>query len=106
MHGTRQYHKNSGYLSHHQKPIKVFNLKNITGIDSSGRFWERVVQFHAKIPDFKPCLSMGEIFNARNLDIRFLNDGGTGERPSPTPKAQTNTVYVRNCFRVYIEGVG
>lgn len=94
MHGTRQYHKNSGYLGHHQKPIKVFNLKNITGIDSSGRFWERVVQFHAKIPDFKPCLSMGEIFNARNLDIRFLNDGGTGERPSPTPKAQTNTVYV------------
>lgn len=94
MHGTRQYHKNSGYLGHHQKPIKVFNLKNITGIDSSGRFWERVVQFHAKIPDFKPCLSMGEIFNARNLDIRFLNDGGTGERPSPTPKAQTNTVCV------------
>ena len=94
MHGTRQYHKNSGYLSHHQKPIKVFNLKNITGIDSSGRFWERVVQFHAKILDFKPCLSMGEIFNARNLDIRFLNDGGTGERPSPTTKAQTNTVYV------------
>lgn len=77
MHGTRQYHKNSGYLSHHRKPIKVFNLKNINGIDSSGRFWERVVQFHAKIPDFKPCLSMGETFNARNLDIRFLKDGGT-----------------------------